>query len=351
MLSLSKLEKILTTQGFLIKSIYSFDKYCVYIEILCLKNADIFLLYIPSKYDILINDKYPIYNIKYIEQKDIDTELIENEENIEQTYENIKMEDEDNDDVINQLDNTYKKQIIIDNKEKIYNSIKNIYKQLNRLKYCVQNIKYKISIQYKNFLCNITRDNEINSCIIQNLSINDNDIRKIYITIDLETFFSKNGNIMENIMENIIVVRNNIYKILNKTQSLKYNNMFTGLEKLNELIYFNQNIQKKKQSNSSYILSLENMYKQLCSTEQKLYNKINDLNSMNVDNNKDEQIIQIENKINDINKIKEKIFKYILTLKNKQDDLYLFVDKMIYDNSVMLNEIVNNIDKVKEYIK
>jgi hypothetical protein len=345
MLSLNKLEKILTTQGFLIKSIYSYDKYCVYIEILCLTNADIFLLYIPSKYDILINEKYQIYNIKYIELKDIYTNLYENEDdNIEKTYEDIKMEDNDN--IIEQLDNIYKKQIILDNKDKVYNNIKNIYKQLNRLKYSVQTIKYKISIQYKNFLCNITRDNEINCCIIENISVYDNQIRNIYITIDLETFFSK----VNNVIENIINVRNNIYKILNRTQSLKYNNMFTGLDKLNELICFNKHIEKKKETNTSYILSLENMYKQLCNTEKKIYNKLDELNNITDEQYNKDEIIRIENKINDINKIKEKIFKYILTLKNKQSDLYLFVDKMIYDNSVMLNEIVNNIDKVKEYI-
>ena len=51
-LSLQKLEKLLGRKGLLPKRYFTIGGMCVYIEVLVIENADIFFLYIPSKYDI-----------------------------------------------------------------------------------------------------------------------------------------------------------------------------------------------------------------------------------------------------------------------------------------------------------
>ena len=63
-LSLNKLEQLLAHTGLLIKKIFIIGDLCVYIELLSTRNAEICMLYIPSKYEIKINRK-EIY-ISYI---------------------------------------------------------------------------------------------------------------------------------------------------------------------------------------------------------------------------------------------------------------------------------------------
>ena len=55
-LSIVKLQEFLTLKGFVANKFFIMNGYCFYLEIFCLKTADIFLLYIPSKYNIQIND-------------------------------------------------------------------------------------------------------------------------------------------------------------------------------------------------------------------------------------------------------------------------------------------------------
>ena len=77
MLSLRKLENLLAEKNFIIKTLFTSGGTLVYVEIFNLNNADLFLLYIPSKYEIEIaeeemNNAYKIKNI------DINEEEMEN---------------------------------------------------------------------------------------------------------------------------------------------------------------------------------------------------------------------------------------------------------------------------------
>ena len=66
-LSLNKLENLLHANGFLPKKFFVIDNLIIYIEVLSINNADSFMLYIPSKYDIQIGQKDNVYNIKNIQ--------------------------------------------------------------------------------------------------------------------------------------------------------------------------------------------------------------------------------------------------------------------------------------------
>ena len=65
--SLSKLEKFVNSKGFLLKKIFTIDSEAVYLELFNINNAEIFLVYIPSKYTIKVRDRSNVYKIKYIE--------------------------------------------------------------------------------------------------------------------------------------------------------------------------------------------------------------------------------------------------------------------------------------------
>ena len=62
-LSLKKLKNILVAKGMILKKIFHIGEFCVYIEIIHINSANIFLLYIPSKYEINISNHNNIHNI------------------------------------------------------------------------------------------------------------------------------------------------------------------------------------------------------------------------------------------------------------------------------------------------
>lgn len=161
-LSLTKLSKILKNNGFIPKKYFLIEKYCVYIEVFSMSNTDNFLVYIPSKYDLKFIDEGEFYDIKTIdvpENGDIPVEYAGeiDKEKIQEAYDDVELElsldEKDGVDLTEKLNENYNislslKDVNIQDK----NRLREIFRQLKRLKFCVQNLKYKICILYKN-LC------------------------------------------------------------------------------------------------------------------------------------------------------------------------------------------------------
>ena len=167
-LSLNKLEKLLANKGLLIKKIFMIEELCVYLELLSTSNAEICMLYIPSKYEIKINRKENVHTLHYLD--------VDENGNIAQDYagelDNFDLEKK-YDEVEIDLDPIDKKQDIEERLEENYNHpvslkdisktdkkmLREVFRQLRRLKFCVQSIRYKICIMFKNYICCIRRDN------------------------------------------------------------------------------------------------------------------------------------------------------------------------------------------------
>jgi histidinol-phosphate aminotransferase len=67
-----KLEELLRSNGFLINKKFMIHGYAVYLEIFNINNAEIFLLYIPSKYEIYVEERTNAYKIKYMDLNEDD---------------------------------------------------------------------------------------------------------------------------------------------------------------------------------------------------------------------------------------------------------------------------------------
>ena len=221
-LSLTKLSKILKNNGFIPKKYFLIEKYCVYIEVFSMSNTDNFLVYIPSKYDLKFIDEGEFYDIKTIdvpENGDIPVEYAGeiDKEKIQEAYDDVELElsldEKDGVDLTEKLNENYNislslKDVNIQDK----NRLREIFRQLKRLKFCVQNLKYKICILYKNYMCCIRRDNTFEAFIAKDL--NGGSDMKLMVTIDMETLI-KNIN---SVSQDIKTVREGVYKILVKNQ-------------------------------------------------------------------------------------------------------------------------------------
>ena len=361
MLSIAKLEQFLKSQGFLIKKIFEIENSVIYIEVFNINNADTFLLYIPSKYKINTDYKHSTYTLKYIDLEDVNIFKNLNEKSestdIENQYDNLDVDldlGKTHEDFEKSLKDNYDRELEIKdlNKEEIQN-LKDIYYQLSRLKLSVKSIKYKLSILYKNYLCSIRRDNSMETFIIRDYRTNDLKAeRKIYVTIDLENLYKKISNISYDIKN----VKNGIYKILNDNQIKNTKVLNSILEKKNSILLYSNLVYKKKLELETYIKVLEELLLKLNDKEKKLIEKILLINennkNLNIHNDiqNSHEVYNHEREIDKINLLKQEIIKDMIEIRNKQENMTLEIDKILFDNTVMINMINKNFNKLLEIV-
>jgi len=358
--SFNKLEILLSSKGFFPKNMFTIDGYCVYVEIFNVYNAETFLLYIPSKFNIKA-ERGNIFKISYIDieaDDNIVTKYTDEKSNqeIKENYEEITIDtDITNYNIEDTLNENYNKNIRLKNINKDDKSIlKDIFRQLNRFKQLTHNIKYKTSILYKNYLCSIKKDETIECYYISNYPLDKNS-RKLYITMDLKLFYEK----IDTLLEDIKILKNSIYKILNQNQLKHTKLLYDMLQNKDKLIHYSGLISKKKQYYDTYINQLETMLKKLneneleLNKERILQNKKNEqgLRGIHSDIEKSHILYKIDEKLEKLIGLRHELTEDIVKTRNDQEILILETDKILYDNSVMLNEIIKNFDSISTIIE
>ena len=362
-LSIEKLEHLLSLKGFVPRRYYVMHKLCVYIEIFSVVDSDIFLLYIPSNYKFVIKKRGPnIHKINYLDSDNDDDNTADhyagepNEHLVENTYKEIDVGISPNikgNNIGSYLEENYKRVIKLkDVSENDSKEIKDIIRQLKRLRFCVQNVKYKIAIVYKNFLCAIKRDNSV-ECYVINKYPSKN-CNKLYITTDLEVFYKK----MESLMLNIKTIREGLYHILDKNHFTHTNTLQKLLEEKSEIISFSERALNKKLEYEEYLKEATKMLERIKRTEKSNLSKIYEHNEKYKDPNMSRGIHNdiertkgvsiLEKELNDIVKIKEDIVNTLFELKTKRDNTMLTVDKIMFDNNVMLECVIRNFQRLGE---
>lgn len=361
-LSLNKLERLLSSRGFTIKKYFVINNLCVYLEILSFLNADTFLLYIPSKYEINAPYGNDTFSLEYLE---IDTNGNlpgdfagePNTVDIETMYNEIDIvlnpNDKERQNLVGHLEENYNRPISLKDMSKTdKDDIKEIFRQLRRFKLCVKNIKYKMGIIYRNFICCIRRDEGYDCFAIKHYHpCNDN--KKLMITVDLETLYSK----IDTISNDINTVRDEIYKILDKNQT-RHSKLFGNmLEQGIDISVYSEAICVHKNRYETYLSQLEDMLVKLAESEKKIVGKIKllegekksdpSLKGLHADIHIANVGAKYKLELDRINSLKQEVIKNILTVKIKQENIMLKIDRIFFDNSVMINAIITNINSLR----
>jgi len=362
-LSITKLEKLLAIKNFMPIKYFVIHGLCVYIELLSMSTADTFLLYIPSKYKFFAdkNSDRNIFKIKYLEDiDDIDTKNTANAyagEPNENDVENVYREVDSGmspvvkgDNIGDHLEENYKKDIKLkdittdDSKE-----VRDIIRQLNRLRFCVQNVRYKIAIQYDSYLCSIKRDDTIECYSIKRFT--GKKLKKLYITVDLELFYEK----IDSLTINMESVKSGIYHILDKNQFTHTKILQKLLEGKDDIVKFSENTYVKKIALEKYLKEAERMLEAINQSEKstleemyEIAEKYKDPNMQRLHNDIDRthKTSKLETKLKNIQKTKEDVVKTIFELKERRENTMLIVDKIMFDNSVMIDSIMRNFAKL-----
>lgn len=354
-LSISKLQNFLARKGFIANKYFVMNGSCFFIELFCLKTADISLLYIPSKYYIQVNFKENVYKIKYIDMESSDNLPDEyagqpNNFDIENTYGNMQvLLSPDKDRLEEHLENNYRHAISLKDISKDDTiDLKALYRQLKRLKYCVQNLSYKLGIIYKNYICAIRRDDTIDCFAIKNYTRGH--CKQLMVIIDLETFYEKN----EKVIDDIHIVRESIYRVLERNQNNHGHIIEKIIENKKDISVIPQLAEIKKARYSTMITQLEEMLAIMSDAEQKVLGQLQEINSDNTtglqkDITRVHHKAQLEKELDKINNIRGAISKNMFILREKSDDAVLSIDKIVFDNTVMFDCMVRNFAKLKDF--
>ncbi len=348
-LSITKLKELLESKGFYPKMYYTIDNLCIYIYIESKDNLNKFLIYIPSKYDINMKNTNieNVYKIKEIEIDNINTNNIAekygdniNQDELIDKYNVKEMEfklNYNHNNLEEQLEKGYNKSIEFENREDI-NNVKDINRQIKRLGLTVKNIKYKLCIQYKNYLTIIRRDDSISNFIIKGINIER--LNRYYVVGDLEIFYEK----METYINDINIVENNIQDILDKNQILHTNILNKFLAEKQDIINMSKNIYNKKFYYKHYINTYNLLLKDLDNIEQHVIEK------NRIPNNIYSNSSSSSTELYTVYANKNEIIKEIASLKEKNHNITLSVDKIMFDNQILLDKIIKNFSELNKIL-
>ena len=362
-LSLNKLEKLLGSKGLLPKRYFTIGGMCVYIEILVLDNADIFFLYIPSKYDIKAPNDSSTFKINVIEVNEDGTiagdyagelDNVQLENQYEEVDIDINPDSNRTENLEGMLENNYNHPLSLqDVSKKDMKQLREVFRQLKRLKLCVQSLKYKLCIVFSNYLCCIRRDEMFEGFTVSGYTGNNE--RKLFVTIDLESLYGK----IDTLALDVKTVREGVYRVLDKNQIKHTRNLQKILEHKTDFVNSSEFVGKKKARYAAYLKRLEVMLQQLKVSELGVIEKIAGVNErynseasikgLHTDIEKTHILAKHEEKLTRINVIKQDVIRNILLVKGKLEDLSLKVDKVCFDNIVMLDAILRNFVDMTEF--
>ena len=358
-LSISKLTKLLEDKNFSVKRYYKLYGTCAFVEMISNISSTTFMMYIQSKYEFKINEPNT-YKLKYISLSDSDKEEVSDEyagspqeDMLEKAYQNISLNHnygKKNENFENKLEISYKKSITIKDLESTDSyDVKCIFRQLRRLKYCVSDLRYKLVILYKRYLCVLHRDDSIDCFYIKKFPISDEPRRELIITFDLELLYENSDNIMIDLEQ----IKEGIDKIFDKNHLAHAKNLQYMLEKRSDLVTVSNNIFIKKTKLRNEINKHQILLKRILQEEKVIYSKLSNLQEKNVNRNnitRDISYIHQKNQyIKELEKLcelKDSIMENILMNQAKEKHTTLMVDKILFDNMVMLDRIFKNIQEL-----
>jgi hypothetical protein len=352
-LSVKKLISLVEKKGYYCSKFFCYKKACVYIEILEKKSALPYMLYIPSNYDFIyenIGNKYEYYEISYLDYNstnDIVDKYGKNQLLDKQYYDDIDVSAKYNEscNMEDKLTKKYENNIVLNQfKSGEHFDLRCIVRQLERLVNSVSKLDYKLCIFYKKYLCAIKRDNSIECFYVKQLHTN---YRNILVSFDLEMMYNTTP---EDIKIDLVQINESIYDIFEKNREKHLDNIFVIFERKGHIKRIYEKLLKKK---SEYALQIINY--------QKLFNTINDKEDdmkERIKQYKDTKkkyanpemnlakIDKIKREGSKLLEIQNKIIVNMNIARQKYNDVLLTIDKILFDNIIMLDKIMKNFQMI-----
>lgn len=361
-LSIDKLKGLLEKKGFICQKYFMIGGKCKYIEILSINTIDSYLLHIPDRYEFIprTSDNSVVYKIKPIEI--IKSENVEQKyagriahEKLLDNYNEIELNSQyphkiKNIDDINmekQLNEQYRRPIILKDVEQEDNDVMLcIFRQLKRLQYCVQFLKYRFGIIHKDYLAILNSDDNVKCYKIKNYL--ESAQRDLYIMIDLEVFY-ENSKILNDDLEQL---QNGIRGVLDKNQEVQTKHLYTMLDQQQKILGILSTLHDKKLTLRIDLEKIKELFSTVDNAVNEHIKKIEEINVLitQTTGKKQEQYIKYKHqtymKLTQLYTKKEEIAHAIVDNRKYEHHLSLNIDRILFDNNVMLDKIFKNVSQL-----
>lgn len=384
MISLKKIKKILENEDLIVEKYYIYNNLVNYIKVYNIAYNINFLVKFPIKYNISIKDKQEISGVNIVklktvekfkssadqyssEQENIDTYTTYNTSENEECEEEDKYEFQENYEVNNFVKQNYVdhfeedvniKENIQEKMKKNYRttnittqnssydkSLKNIYNQLSRLIYSTEKIDYKISIENHKYFCLINENN-----IIENYSITDisNDDDSDDYSVNIIIRFSKFCEVKDKSYTEIKKFYSNIFNLLKYNKNKHIKNKIKLYKELTELENLIPDINKKYDKIQKKFNYYEKSLRDIVQIEKSIEKKYSRLKNRKIaEDNLKQKKLQIKQKLDEIYKYKLNLYSNIKKLSREYQNFILSVDTILFDNTILVFELLKNMNKIK----
>jgi hypothetical protein len=362
-LSIDRLNQLLEKKGFTCRHYYVIGGNCKFIEILSINTIDSYLLHIPEKYSFepRTSDQHLVSKLKTIQienSSEVEEKYAGGVENSQLTssYDEIELKSQyphqmkefEDIDMEANLTSQYKRPIILKDVAVEDNAIiQCIFRQLTRLRYCVQFLKYKFSIVFRDYLVTLNSKSKIECYKIKH-NYNASEERHLYITIDLEVFYENSKILLDDLDE----LQNGVRAILDKNQQVQTKHLEVMLTKQQELIKILEQFTQQKQKIRFELQRFKELFTIVENAITSHVERINEITAIipQTSGSKQDELIKNKHsiyiKLTQLYNKKEEIAKSIIFYRKNEHHISLNIDRILFDNNIMLDKIFKNLHQL-----
>ena len=351
-MSLSRLQDLFQSKGFVANNYFSLDGYYKMVEIINFKTAVSLIIIIGGKY------KVPSEKIKHeyqLIQKTVNGDMISgrssistpDEAHLRSSYKEIDhiskaLEIEE------KLNEIYDKPISLKGEEdRSIEKFSSNIRQMKRFRLCVRNIPYKFALFDDDCICLLNADSEIEAYYASDYRQKK---RKIFITTTIENFFET-----EDIEQSVMKINEQFYNILQENQKIETMKIQGMIDAKRNIAERSKKILEMKKFLFDKVQKLQKQHSSLLDKSLELNRKKKELKSNKTQGITTDTVsrLTLEKIEKDLEKNDEQqrdTIKNIIDTKKELDELCLVVDNILFDNMIMLSRISQNF-KLLEMLK
>ena len=346
MSSLYNLSEFLTSKKFSIIKQYSINGICEFMRLTNNESED-FILSIGKRHNIECRDSYEIVNF-------IDTNRIVVKIDGKNSYGEINSDGIEEDtyldphEVDRMMDQYQAIDLDTEKSDILRENISGYKNQLERLKFCTNNIKYKLCIVTKSSICYIDKRNSVECFAIKKSNPKVDEVKNLCVVVDIETFF----DIPDSIVSDIKRVTKNLHNILgaaNTKQTVLISQKIKQLQSVNEPL--NEKYSKKEKYQKS-IDKLTIVVVKIKKQERDLLSKISKLKkesqSTNIGDTERKVFLlkNAEDEYTELMKFKNESVNLLSEIKLEYNNFILDFDYALFDTLRLFNCINSNLGRI-----
>lgn len=348
-LSIKKFEKFMFNNGIISNNFFTnSDNICLFVEAICLKTTESFIISIPSKYKMSIENSSNVFKITKNAVPNREDTIDEYTTLNRKIYEPIDLNNENKDTSETYMEQRYNKPIILEETKKD----RSMYRQIKRLGFCLNGLFYKLALIKLEDIYFINNEHQIIHYKIKDYTSKQK-YRKIFVTINIEYLFEHT----ETISNDITTIKKSIFNIIEKNMETNMKNFKDKWSENKNIKDIETTINNKQIEYTNRLIKVNKTLDELNEEEMKILEKKSDLENvigMKVFRSNFARDLELtrntrplEIKLTEINNNKKELIRNILSLKTKLDNIMLSSDETIFVINVLTNSIQSYISTFK----